>query len=368
MGGQEVVVDELARQFQTQGHDVVVCCPDHRDARSFDRTASYQVIRHPRFVSTRWLLSWYAHSFRKLHVRHRFDVVHCHSVYPSGYLALFNREKHPPVVAITSHGGDVRVDNPRFAKPGLMERHRKAVAQADALIAIGPFTEEGFLRLGATQDRIHRIGNGVHLHHAQPQASTTVHPALQHKRFHLFLGRLAHRKGVDVFLRAIAEAKRQGNTLTVAVGGDGEERAKLEHLAHELGIAGQVHFLGRVEGEKKQWLLQNARSIVMPTREWEALPMVLLEAYASGCPVISSDAPGLLGLVQQDTTGWVTPRENHLALAERLRYVDRLPDDRLIAMGLQAKEQARQYDWSHIGQQHLNLFESLRPAQLRHAA
>jgi glycogen(starch) synthase len=365
MGGQETVVDELARQYQSAGHSVIVFCPDGPQATAYDRTLPYPVVRHQRFVSTRWLMSWYAFALKKLHQRHQFDVIHCHNVYPSAYLALLVRQQGGPPVAVTSHGGDVRQDNPRFTKPGLRERHQWVVKQADALISIGPFTTEGFERLGATPDRIHHITNGVHVRGYAEQVTrpSNIPASLQTDGYYLFLGRLAHRKGVDVLLKAVAWLREQAPASTpvqVAIGGDGTERAPLEQLAQSLGIANQVSFLGKVQGDTKRWVLQNARSIVMPTREWEALPMVLLEAHAAGCPVIASDAPGLLGLVDEEVTGWVTPREDHRALAACLQKVNALSAEARQQIGQAGQQKAWQFDWPTIAKQHLELFASLQ--------
>lgn len=361
IGGQEVVVDELAKQYQQAGHYVVVVAPDHPQASGFDRQAPYQIARHPRFISTRWLLSWYGSCFKRLQQRHQFDVVHCHNIYPAGYVALMLGERRP-LVAITSHGGDVREDNPRFSKPGLISRHRRVLSDADAIVSIGPFTDEGFSRLGVPRHKMHRITNGVHVDHLSQGVSRpdSLPASLQNNDFYLFLGRLAHRKGVDVLLRAIALMKHQGkHKVKLAIGGDGPERSNLEALAQQAGISDNVVFLGKVAGDTKRWLLQQARCMVIPTREWEALPMVLLEAHAAGCPVLASDAPGLLGLVEQDVTGWVTAREDHVALARQLQIVDDMPMQRIQSIRDAGKQKARKYDWPCIAEQHITLFEQL---------
>jgi glycosyltransferase involved in cell wall biosynthesis len=365
LGGQEMVVDELARQYQSAGHTALVLCPDRPHAHAFDRQLPYPVVRHPRFVSTRWLLSWYAWGLRRLQQRHQFDVIHCHNVYPSAYLALKVQEFGRPVVAVTSHGGDVRDDNPRFTKPGLRQRHEWVARQADALISIGPFTTEGFLRLGADPARLHHITNGVHVRGLAERVTrpATLPHNLQADGYYLALGRLAHRKGVDIILKAMANSAIQ-----LAIGGDGPERAALETLANELGIAHRVTFLGKVQGDSKRWLLQNARTIIMATREWEALPMVLLEAHAAACPVMASDAAGLRGLVEEGTTGWVTPREDHQALARAIARVEQLSLAERQAIGENGQRKAWQFDWPLIAQQHLQLFRTLLASQQKQAA
>ncbi|MBL8823984.1 MAG: glycosyltransferase family 4 protein [Planctomycetia bacterium] len=364
MGGQEMVVDELARQFMQAGHEPVMLCPvPPTGYRASDSQYPYPVVRHPKYVSTKWLVEWYRLSLYWTVRKYRSDVVHCHNVYPNGYLAVLERLRGGPPVVITSHGGDVREDNPRYRNRGLRERHQFAVQHADALVSIGPFTDQGFRSLGARPEQLHSIPNGVH---AGPYSQPVDRPAelpvqLQSQQYLLFLGRLMPRKGVDVLLRALAlwRDRFSGSTIPMlAVGGDGLERPALEKLTAELKLQQNVIFLGTVKDARKLWLLQNARLLMMPTREWEAFPMVLLEGFAAGCPVVASDAPGLKELITPGKTGWVVPRENPEALAEKLHQLWQQP---ALTRGISSTVQAfaQQCDWPVIACRHLELFESV---------
>lgn len=359
LGGQEVVVDVLARQLQKMRHEVALLSPEPpSELKARDGDFPYRIERHPRFVSTRWFVKWYELALKRLYRQFRYDVIHCHNVYPNGYLAVRHKLQGGPPVVITSHGGDVRADNPRYRKPGLFQRHQFAVQYADALVSIGPFTDQGFHELGARPGMMHSISNGVHFkHYAAPTARPASIPAqVVQNNYVLFLGRLAHRKGVDVLLKAAA--LNGGKGLPVVIGGDGTERAMLETLSRDLGIAERVVFMGTVNGDTKQWLLQNAQTLVIPSREWEAYPMVLLEGFASGCPVIASDAPGLFGLVKHEVDGWVVPRDNPQALADVLQYVGSHADERA-RVGSNGQAVARQKDWDRITEQHVDVYESV---------
>src|SRR5207247_5434490 len=90
----------------------------------------------------------------------------------------------------------------------------------------------------------------------------------------IFLGRLKYRKGVDVLLRALASLPETGKVQLVIVG-DGEERPILEALCEQFDVAERVRFLGAVTGPAKTYLLQNARFSVVPSRQWEAFPLVV---------------------------------------------------------------------------------------------
>ena len=321
LGGQEMVVDALARQFHALGHDVVVLAPQPRlPLRANDASLPYKVVRHPRFYSTRYFVDWYRWWLLRLYRSQRFDVLHCHGLYPPGYLAALSRPCLPVPVVITSHGGDVFSGNRRLARPVLRQRHVQALASADALVAISRFTEDAYRLLCPQARQVVTIPNGVHLETfaARTARPEGLVPGIQAGNYVLFLGRLKRRKGVDVLLEAVHHLSAQGDVQLV-VAGQGEEQLALEAQAERLGLTNRVHFAGRVHGEAKMYLLQNALCMVVPSRLWESFGLVVLESYAAGVPVIATRMPGLEDLVEPGQTGFPVAAESPTELAQALR-------------------------------------------------
>jgi glycosyltransferase involved in cell wall biosynthesis len=369
MGGQELVVDALARQFQALGHEPTVFAPRPRKLWINDSQYPYPVVRHPRFYSTHFLVSWYRW-FLLRHARtHPFDILHCHGIYPPSYLAALARPQLPMPVVVTSHGGDVFERNVRLRKSAIVERCVEGLRSADALIAISRFTREGLTRLCPyTAPRIVDIPNGVTLsnfteHAKQPSdLDATIQPG----KYAIMLGRLKYRKGTDVLLQAMARTPEK-NCVQLVIVGDGEERAILEVLADQLGLQERVRFVGTVTGEAKSYLLQNARFGVVPSRQWEAFGLVVLEGYASGLPMIATDMPGLADLIRPGTTGLVVPPESPEALAGALTRL--FADDVLVAkMSGNARTFVQSYDWRRIAERHVALYEKLLGARRALAA
>jgi glycosyltransferase involved in cell wall biosynthesis len=105
-------------------------------------------------------------------------------------------------------------------------------------------------------------------------------------------GRLEHVKGIDVLLEAVDELNaRTDSSFLVRLAGRGSLRTQLEEQAMELGINHIVSFLGRISREEMQEELQNACCFVLPTR-YEAFGAVLIEAMATGMPVIATRSGG----------------------------------------------------------------------------
>jgi glycosyltransferase involved in cell wall biosynthesis len=151
----------------------------------------------------------------------------------------------------------------------------------------------------------------------------------------LFAGRLAPEKGVDVLIEALA---RVGPGAELEVAGDGPERARLEALAAERA-PGQVRFHGRLPKWRLFELVRSASVVAVPSRWHENQPMAVLEAFACGVPVVTTDLGGLPELVEPGRDGAVVAADDPLALAKALE--DLLADPaRAFAFGRAARDKA----------------------------
>lgn len=359
IGGQELVVDNLARQFQALGHECTVLAPNPRKPlRPDDASLPYPVARHWRLFSKRFFVSWYRYALIRLYRRWPFDVVHCHNLYPPAYLAALARPACPAPLVVTSHGGDLYENNTLERKPWVRGRLVRAVEAADALISISPFTTAGFQRLSQKLPRLETIPNGIDL---TPFAAPTPRPvdlnaAIVPKKYAVFLGRLNRRKGVDVLLEAWRRLKSADAHLVVV--GDGEESAALQRQAAQSQLGGRVHFVGRRTGLEKTYLLHNARLGIIPSRGWEAFPLVVLEMQAAGLPIIASRLPGLEDLIDEGATGLLASPEDADALARTIDGLWSSPDQ-CAAMGQKALRLAADFAWPKVARRHVELFEDL---------
>lgn len=360
LGGQEMVVDALARQFLSLGHEPVVFAPYPRKLTAQDDALPYPVVRHMRFYSTQYFVSWYRWFLYRHYRSSPFDVLHCHGIYPPSYLAALLGDWLPVPTIVTSHGGDVYEQNVRLQNPTIVERCIEGLRGASALVAISRFTREGFARLcPEASPRIVDIPNGVHLSAFKERVAkpSDFDFNLEPKSYAIFVGRLKERKGVDVLLHALARIPPTGKEQLVIVG-DGEERAAWESLSSQLGLTDRVRFLGAVTGPAKTYLVQNARFGVVPSRQWESFGLVVLEGYASGLPMIATDMPGLADLIQPETTGLVIPPESPVQLATALQRL--FADDALVERMSEAATKAVQpYDWSNVARRHIELYQRL---------
>jgi glycosyltransferase involved in cell wall biosynthesis len=360
IGGQEIVIDALARKFLDLGHEPVVLAPWRGSQGPFDaESVPYLVVWHPRFVSTRWLVSWYGRWMARLHQFRGFDVVHCHGTYPAGYVgASCDAVRHLPLI-ITSHGDDLAPLGLYDRKPALRGRYQMALKQADAGVAISNYTAEMFQEACPQMRQIELIPNGVEVEQfaAPVPRPASLAASIQAKSYLLFLGRLDPRKGIDVLLKALVLLRDQCRT-SLVVAGRGPEGPALQAMSARLGLADQVQFIGQTCGQEKLWLLQNGLCTVVPSRTWEAFGVVALESLAAGRPVIASNLPGLADLIQPGETGLLAPPESPQGLAVAIREMVQNPR-RANAWGEAARRGIRAFDWRSIAVRHLDLYEEL---------
>jgi glycosyltransferase involved in cell wall biosynthesis len=367
LGGQEVVVDALARQFQKLGLEVRVLAPRPRfPLRPDDEQLPYPVIRHPRFYSTHAFVAWYRWWLRRLWESWRFDLLHCHGVYPPSYLAaLLQLHQHVPVV-VTSHGGDVHPGSVRLARPVVRRRVQQGLRSADALIAISRVTRENYRRLCPQAARIISIPNGVDLEQYSQAAArpAELDAAIRPGEYFLFLGRLSPRKGVDLALQALALLPA-ATYVRFVIAGDGEVRDDLEAMCNRLGLQSQVRFVGSTFPPLKTYLVQNCLCMVTPSRIAEAFPLVVLESFAAGKPVLATRIPGLEDHIDPGATGWLIPENDPPALALALQQALRRRAE-VHTMGETARQAAQKYGWPTVAKMHIDLYRELL-AQRRRA-
>jgi len=152
----------------------------------------------------------------------------------------------------------------------------------------------------------------------------------------VFAGRLSAEKGVDTLISAVGRA---GPGVRLDVAGDGPDRQRLEQLAKTATADGQVQFVGRLEQKEVGDLIAAATAVALPSRWYENQPMIVLEAFARGVPVVASDIGGIPELIRHGLDGLLVGPGDVDGLAGALSSLvgDRTRAER---MGRAARERA----------------------------
>jgi glycosyltransferase involved in cell wall biosynthesis len=158
----------------------------------------------------------------------------------------------------------------------------------------------------------------------------------------MILGHLSDVKGYPTFLRSAALLKKAiGDCAFVAVGGETIQagfKTELLRQAESLGVKDDVHFIGWQNDVAP--VLRAADVVALPSLD-EGLPLAVLEAMASGVPVVATPVGGVPEAVVDGVTGRLVPPENPGALADAIRHL--LSDPQLLrSMGDEARKRAEQ--------------------------
>lgn len=254
-------------------------------------------------------------------LRLRFDVIHAHYAVPQGLLGvLLKKIKKKPLV-VTLHGSDMTVlgRNP-LTRPLVAY----VLKEADRVIAVSGFLRNEALRIGGDEEKTKVIRGGV-------SPGKRPRKEVRGKNTVLFIGGLVKQKGADILVKAFKRVMEKHNAELVIVG-DGPERASLERLCRELGVAAE--FTGYVEDTRN--VLRKSSVLVLPSRE-EGFGLVLLEAMALGIPVVATRVGGIQEIIADGENGLLVEREDPEALAEAISRVLEDPGlrSRLVSKGFE---------------------------------
>lgn len=161
---------------------------------------------------------------------------------------------------------------------------------------------------------------------------------------------------VGCTLRAFALIKERFPQATLVVAGDGKERARLTALAEELGLK-NLSFAGRVPPDRMQELY-DAADIYLNSPDIDNMPGSIIEAYASGLPVVTTNAGGIPYILTDEETGLMVQRDDHVAMA---RAAIRLLEDQALASKIieAAHRECSKYNWHFVREEWLKLYQSL---------
>lgn len=162
----------------------------------------------------------------------------------------------------------------------------------------------------------------------------------------LYVGRLVKYKGLNYLIEALEKTEEE-----LVVAGDGEDREYFEKLAREKKV--KAKFLGKVGYEKVRELMKKAKCLVLPSKtRLEAFGIVLLEAMASGTPVIAYNTPGVREIAKK--AGYT------FESVEELREIIKKLDSKTVRkLGRRGRKVTESYSWERVAEEVSKIYESL---------
>ncbi|MEM8946048.1 MAG: glycosyltransferase [Planctomycetota bacterium] len=151
------------------------------------------------------------------------------------------------------------------------------------------------------------------------------------------VGRLCVDKAQRLLVEAAATLAKEGIDFRLKLIGDGPERQAIEAVVRRENLSEVVELAGWQSSEEIKEVLQQATALALPSFA-EGLPIVIMEALALQCPVISTNIAAIAELVEAGQSGWLLPPGNVDAIVDALRNAVQASDDELARMGAYGRE------------------------------
>lgn len=357
IGGVETVVKALSEGLASRNHHVEVLTSnrDHKN-ETCEKRNKHELINGVtvnRFQSLLHLghMSFAPELYTYLN-KHHFDIYHFHCIrQPQTILCplIAKRKGIATIMHAHSHFRSTSVKTllyngfDKLAFPLIYNK-------LSQIIAITQEEKQELLYRGIDQDRISVIPNSVPDTYFIPIETDSFIQKydLADRDIILYIGHLVEGKGIDLCIQSMPEIVRSDdNALLLIIGPDMGRIDELQQMARNLCVEKHIKWIGRVSEHEKRQALQASHFLTLPSF-YEAFGLVLVEAMASGKPVIAAHSPGPDHIISHNKDGYLIPYNSKSAFTE---FAKRLLDDEHLryTMGAEAKKKVqRDYSFSNI--------------------
>jgi len=344
IGGVTSHILGLATELQKQGHDITIITKKTND-NGFHDFHEIEGIRirevTPLIPCSNLIVPPNTTEIRRLFKREDFDIIHAHHAFtPTSLLSIAAAKKLNIPAVLTNHTIPFRHDNRlwSFAAPPV----KKYVNKADGVIAVSN-AAANFIEHFTPKKNIVIIPNGVDTDrfNSPEKSNITEKPTI------LYVGRLVYRKGLHVLIRAMPYVLRKIPDAQLLIAGNGHMKCLIELLIKRYGLEKHVKLLGFVPDKNLPMLYYMCNVFVLPSLHGESFGVTLLEAMASGKPIVASNVGGIPEVIEDDVTGLLVKKDSEKELADAISKI--LIDPNLAKiLANNARKSVEKYSWTHV--------------------
>lgn len=337
LGGISSYTYLLAKELKTRGDEVYVLTYPHE---KIGNIGDIPVFTAPtlNIKGLRGFLFSISATFKLISIirKYKIDLIHAHYIMPPGLISVFCGMLLRVRTAITIHGSDIFV---LARKPLLKSLIKFTLKKTDYVFAVSDSLKNEVLKLGieGMEDKLSVTYNTVDIKRFNPYNMTNFKEEMEiapERSVILFVGNLVWQKGVEFLIRA---KEFLNEDAVIVIVGDGPLLQELKGIVEFEDIA-DIIFTGARDDVDK--IMPAADVLVLPSVS-ESFGIVILEAMASGKPVVATNVGGIPEIVNEET-GIIVQPEDPVALAEA---IDKILKDKYLQKKLSkaAREQVMQY-------------------------
>jgi glycosyltransferase involved in cell wall biosynthesis len=338
--------------------DVLTCAPEPGFGieKFADNITIYKVGVHKKnlhFWRKSEVIQWLfkaAFHYRRLVKTTDYDLAHAFFGFPTAYLCLRSAPKLPYIISL--RGSDVPGYNVRLQVDYklLSPLFRRIWRSAAAVVANSQGLAELAGKFMPDLD-IGVINNGIDTKTFYPgPAGLPARPAKV-----LTVCRLISRKRIDLLIETVACVKELGVDIQLNIAGEGNLMAELKKLAEKVDAGERVNFMGRVPAEQMPQLYRDNDIFIMSSAH-EGMSNAMLEAMASGLPIITTRCEGVEELIIDN--GIVVDQALAESIASAIKKLADNPET-YQSMSTAAAKRARQFTWSSVANKYLDYYHNI---------
>jgi glycosyltransferase XagB len=344
-GGAEVYIHELAKRWVRNGNSVTLFCGNDNIHPSYEQVDGVDVYRR----GGTYTVYFFAFIYYLLKFRGKYDVIiDCENGVPF-FTPLFAREQ---IILLIHHVHQeifyTFLSFPFNVVAALLEGKLMPIVYKNKnVVTVSASSQKDVFRIGFTNaGNIKIIPNGV------SDSLYVEYPKTDYPSY-IYLGRLKDYKNIDIAIKAFAKVLRIKKNAKLSIVGSGESYLRLHKLVTDLKIKRAVTFHGRVNEEQKAKLLAKSWAAIQPS-QMEGWGITVIEANATGTPVIASRVSGLQDSVIDGHTGILVPAGSVTQFANAMMRI--AEDDTLrVKLSEEARNWAKNFDWSKSSESFYNL-------------
>ncbi len=285
-----------------------------------------------------------------------FDIVHCHHAFarlPLTGIHVADKINIPSI--LTTHTVSLFPDSEYLWRPLSYgyPRYRLQINKVQKIIAVSK-SAKTFIEYFANENKIRVIPNGVDVNRFSPE---NKNENVEKRPTILYMGRLVPKKGVHILIRAMSHVVKKYPDALLLIGGKGKMKTFLSSYASTLGLKENVRFLGYVPDSLLPNLYLSSNVFVLPSTTSESFGITLLEAMASGTPVIGSNVGGIPDVIHD--CGLIVEPGNPKKLSDAI--ITLLDDENLRKkLGKKGRKRVEEkYSWDIVGKNIINVYKEI---------